>query len=124
MSEILIVDDDKTLRALIADFLNGEGYECTQADNVAQACSYLKEKKFNLTISDFDMPTESGIDLLKHVASNFPTTSFIMMSGNTDPEVKKEALSLGALAFMAKPFRFHELLNRVEDVTHCEMTLQ
>ena len=114
MGSVLIVDDDEALRTIVAEFLTRQGFECTQAGNVAQACTHLKEKEFELAISDFNMPRETGLDLLRYVASNFPAMQFIMMSGQPGMELKRQALALGALAYVPKPFRLQELLKEVE----------
>jgi DNA-binding response OmpR family regulator len=115
MPKILIVDDDELLRGMLATFLQERGYECTLAENVAKARGHLNEKKFQLTISDFNMPSESGLDLLRYVKSRSHATSFILMSAQTNEELRNEAFELGAAACIAKPFKFQELLSRVEN---------
>jgi two-component system, OmpR family, phosphate regulon response regulator OmpR len=115
MPKILIVDDDDLLRGMLADFLQEQGYECTPAENVAKARSQLSKKKFQLTISDFNMPSESGLDLLRYVKSRSNAAPFILMSAETNAELRNEALDLGAAACIAKPFRLQELLKRVEN---------
>jgi putative two-component system response regulator len=114
MGRVLIVDDDEALRTIVAEFLTWRGFKCTQAGNVAQACMHLRAKVFELAISDFNMPCETGLDLLRHVASNFPAMQFIMMSGHPGMELRKQALALGALAYVPKPFRLQDLLKEVE----------
>jgi DNA-binding NtrC family response regulator len=118
MGSVLIVDDDQLIRTLVADFLTSEGYQCTQADGVAEACRHLQQQPFELAISDFNMPRETGLDLLRYVASNFPSMHFIMMSGSPGAQLRAEALALGAAAFVAKPFKLHELLKEVESGLH------
>lgn len=114
MDRVLIVDDDEALRTLIADFLTMQGYNCTQAGDVAQACRHLEQKEFQLTISDFHMPCATGLDLLRYMTCKCPSTHFILMSGSSGVELKNEALALGAFAYVAKPFLLQELLKEVE----------
>lgn len=114
MARILIVDDDELVRCMITDVLRREGHECTPAGNVAEACSRLHLENFELTISDFNMPLQTGLDLLRYVSSNAPSTSFILISGNTDSRLRKKAIALGAVACVAKPFKLQELLSNVE----------
>jgi DNA-binding NtrC family response regulator len=114
MARILIVDDDELMRCMITDVLRGEGHECTPAGNVAEARNRLHAESFELTISDFNMPSQTGLDLLRFVSSNSPSTSFILISGNTDSSLRKKALALGAVACVAKPFELQELLSNVE----------
>jgi DNA-binding response OmpR family regulator len=116
MPKILIVDDDELLGGMLADFLQEQGYECTPVENVAKARGHLNKEAFQLTISDFNMPSESGLDLLRYVKSRSHATSFILMSAQTNEALRNEALELGAVACLAKPFKFQELLRRVENV--------
>jgi len=118
MHKILIVDDDDVLRGMLATFLQQQGYQCTLAENVAKACGHLSKKNFQLTISDFNMPSESGLDLLRYVKSRSHATSFILMSAETNEELRNEALELGAAACIAKPFKLQELLRIVEDALY------
>lgn len=114
MPRILIVDDDELLRGMLADFLQEQGYECTPADNVANARGHLSTKKFQLTISDFNMPSETGLDLLRYVKSSSRDTSFILISSEANAGLRNMALDLGAAACIAKPFKLQELLRGVE----------
>lgn len=114
MHKILIVDDDDLLRGTLADFLREQGYECTPAENVAKARGHLNHDDFQLTISDFNMPLESGLDLLRYVKSRSHQTPFILMSSETDAGLRSKALNLGAIACLAKPFKLHDLLMGVQ----------
>lgn len=114
MARILIVDDDELTRDIIADFLANQGHDCTPAENVTEACRHLHRKNFELTISDFNMPVQTGLDLLRYVSSNSPATSFILISGEITSCLRKKALALGAVACVAKPFELKELLHNVE----------
>jgi len=114
MARILIVDDDELVRCMITDVLRMKGHECTPAENVAEACRRLNLEHFELTISDFNMPSQTGLDLLRYVSSNAPTTSFILISGSADSCLRRKAIALGAVACVAKPFQLQELLSNVE----------
>jgi CheY-like chemotaxis protein len=59
-----------------------------------------------LILLDIALPGMTGIELLKRIRSIMPTTRVIMVSGNTDPVLAREALELGALACVDKPFDF------------------
>ena len=116
MPNILIVDDDELLRGMLATFLQQQGYECTPVESVAKARGHLSKETFHLTISDFNMPAESGLDLLRYVKSKSHATSFILMSAHSNEKLRSEAFELGAAACMDKPFKLQELLRRVESV--------
>jgi two-component system, OmpR family, phosphate regulon response regulator OmpR len=115
MPNILIVDDDELLRGMLATFLQQQGYECTPVESVAKARGHLNKKTYQLILSDYNMPSESGLGLLRYVKSGSHATSFILMSAETNEELRIEALELGAAACIAKPFMLHDLLKRVEN---------
>lgn len=117
MAEILIVDDDETLLSVLDDFLRMEGYGCTTASSVAQARNHLEGKGFDLVISDFNMPRETGIDLLRYVRSECPDTAFVMMTATNDAELKRSVLEMGAQAFVSKPFKLSGFLPNVMSCT-------
>lgn len=114
MARILVVDDNDALRSLIVDFLRFQGHECAEATNVAQARKHLAEKRFDLAVSDLEMPSESGLDLLRYIMVRSPSTCFIMMSGSFDRNLKRKAMRMGARDFLAKPFRLNDLLRLVQ----------
>ncbi len=114
MPKILIVDDDDLLRGMLADFLREQGYECIPAENVEKARGYLNRNRFELTLSDFNMPLESGLDLLRYVKASRFDTPFILMSSEADAGLKREALGLGAAACLAKPFKLQDLLTGIQ----------
>ena len=115
MPKILIVDDDELLGGMLADFLQQQGYDCTPVENVAKARGHLNKEAFHLTISDFNMPSESGLDLLRYVKSRSQDTPFILMSSEANAGLRNEARDLGAAACIAKPFRLQELLRGVKN---------
>jgi two-component system, OmpR family, phosphate regulon response regulator OmpR len=123
VARILVVDDDEIMRWMLTDFLRSQGHDCTPAENVVEACSHLLKRSFELTISDFNMPSQTGLDLLKYVSSHSPSTSFILISAETDCCLRQKALELGAVACMVKPFKLKELLIQVESVLHANSTI-
>jgi len=113
MAAILLVDDDDLFRSLVGMFLDTAGHVCSEAVSVAQARAWLMTKKFDLVLSDFNMPRETGLDLLRHVQGEYPATPFIMITGETNPAVRREALNMGAQECIIKPFRMWSLLKSV-----------
>jgi DNA-binding NtrC family response regulator len=106
----LIVDDDATFRFIVKDFLEMNGYKCVEAGNVAQARRQLRWNRFDLILSDLNMPKESGFDLLGHVVSSYPLTPFALVTANGDEGICTQALKLGACAYLGKPCRLNALL--------------
>lgn len=114
MAKILVVDDNDALRSIIVDFLRMHGHECDEAATAAQARTRLVEKKFDLALSDLQMPCESGLDLLRYVVAGFPSTCFVLMSGSFDRDIRRRAMGMGALRCLSKPFKLTELLRIVQ----------
>ncbi len=107
---ILIVDDDETVRSMLTRMLGRNGYECESAGNGAEAREALANASFDLALCDLNMPGESGLELVEHVASAHPETATIMVTGADDSEIAEKALALGTYGYVIKPFYNTELL--------------
>lgn len=110
---IMIVDDNESMRILIRDILENEGYKnVVEAENGVSACKILKERKIDLILSDWNMPGMTGLELLKKVRSNKRTaqTTFIMVSVEGLDGYVDKALKEGASDFVTKPFKVDDLL--------------
>ena len=116
MAAILLVDDDDLFRSLVGMFLDTVGYVCSQAVSVTQARAWLMTKQFDLILSDFNMPRESGLDLLEYVSVEHPETPFIMMTGESSPAIRRRALEMGARECLTKPFRLNGLVTTLKQV--------
>lgn len=75
MAKILIVDDDEDLLRLRGEYLQSVGLQHDLAVSAEQALNRLKRSRYDLLVSDFSMPGESGLDLLHYVSSMYPETS-------------------------------------------------
>lgn len=121
MAAILLVDDDEGLRFLVAEYLSSAGHDCTQAGTVAQARLRLSSRRFDMIVSDFNMPRESGLDLLQLVLSEYGGTLFIMMTGDESIEIRRKALKMGAYECIRKPFKLSDLLTFISRVLSQEI---
>ncbi len=113
MAKLLIVDDDKGFLFLMGEYLESFGFDVELVDNTAKARNRLKRGRFDLVISDFNMPGESGLDLFRHISSMYPRLRFILMSGCNDPRVRREALGMGCSGYLEKPFKFTDLIRMI-----------
>lgn len=111
---ILIVDDEEMLRELLAKILRKEGYEIDTACDGETAQEKLRQKKYDLMISDVKMPRMNGFELLKIAKNEFPELGVIMMTGYGDSYTVKDALLLGADEYITKPFKSFEVTLVVE----------
>ena len=107
---ILIVDDDETVRSMLTRMLGRNGYECASAENGAEARKALAGGQFDLALCDLNMPGESGLELVEHVAVAYPETATIMVTGADDSVIAEKALALGTYGYVIKPFYNNELL--------------
>jgi DNA-binding NtrC family response regulator len=115
MNKALLVDDDEDLLFLIGEYLEAYGIEFDLAESAAQARMRLKYSEYDLIISDLNMPGESGFDLYRSVSSRYPGLPFILMSGNRDPRLRREAVSMGICNFLEKPFLLSDLKRIITD---------
>jgi putative two-component system response regulator len=107
---ILIVDDDDTVRSMLTRMLGRHGYGCESAANGAEAREALATSLFDLALCDLNMPGESGLELVEHVAAEHPETATIMVTGADDSLIAEKALELGTYGYVIKPFYNNELL--------------
>lgn len=102
--KILVVDDEKLVRDFIVETLKRKNYEVEAADSGQKALNALKERTFDLVISDMKMPDLTGIDLLKKIKEIAPETLVIIITAYGTVENAVEAMRLGAFNYLIKPF--------------------
>jgi CheY-like chemotaxis protein len=111
--KILIVEDEQDLLDIFEECLLNLGAIVTKANNGEVAFDCLENLKFDLIISDIEMPKLDGIGLLKKINSTFRTPPiFLFLSGNQDFNLK-ELLSLGAKDLIPKPFEINKLIDTI-----------
>lgn len=110
---VLVVEDDAGLREALIDTLMLSGIECVEADSAEAAVMLLKQTKFSLVVSDVQMGSMSGLDLLRTIKLNYPDLPVLMMTAYATIDDAVEAMRLGAIDYMAKPFAPEVLLNMV-----------
>jgi PAS domain S-box-containing protein len=117
-ANILVVDDEGSIRELSRQILKTQGYRCHTASNASHARELLKKDHFDLILSDVNMPGESGLDFLKFVLTQYPRTAVIVVSIMGDPEVAESALNMGVYGYLLKPFTPNEMLLQVANALH------
>lgn len=115
MTNILVVDDDEPIRRLLNRTLSGIDYTCTLAGDVAEARKYLDKQPFDIALCDVNMPGESGIDLARHIRSEYKDTAVIILTGRDDPETVDAAMEAGTYGYIIKPFDPNELIINVRN---------
>lgn len=118
MYRILMVDDNEEFVKVQKLIFEVFGYYCDAAYDAKQAISMLKEKAYDLIISDYKMHGMKGIDLLEYIKANFPMTDFIMMTGNENDKDREKAMELGACDYILKgddPQQLVDIVKKLND---------
>ena len=114
MARILLVDDEPSILSVLCTVLKAEDYDVVAASDGQQAIEMVRNENFDLLISDIRMSPVNGMDLLRLVHDEKPTTSVIMLTAYGSVETAIEALKLGAFDYVTKPFKVDELLITVQ----------
>jgi len=115
MSRILVVDDEQSMREMLAIMLRKEGYEIVTADGRGQAAAVLGTETVHMVITDVKLRDGDGIEILRHVKAASPETIVIVMTAFGTTEIAVAARKLGAEAYVLKPFDVDELRIVVRD---------
>ena len=113
MPRILIVDDDDAIRAMLYDLLSAT-YECNTARLAEEALQYLDVETYDAIVTDIAMPGLTGVELLKKIQEHDSATPVILISGKGSEQNPQDLISLGAFAYVTKPFNLSEIEQVVE----------
>lgn len=114
-SRILIVEDQDGPREVLATLLRPQ-YQVYTADTAHAALRILHQQHVDLIIEDVGLPDLNGIDLLRELLSQYDRNAkVIMVSGAGTLQSAQDAMKLGAVAYLLKPFNIEELLVLVHD---------
>ncbi len=111
---VLVVDDEKFIRDIIADFLGMEGYIVRTAEDGTSAVNELERARYDMVISDLKMPKMGGLDLLHEVTRAHPDTLTVIMTGFGTVETAIDAMKRGAYDYILKPFKVEEVVHIVQ----------
>jgi len=109
VKRILVIDDEPSMREMLAIMLEKERYEVVTAASRAEASQVLARRSVDLVITDLRLPDGDGIEILRHVRSGSPETVVILMTAYGSTETAVAALKLGAHDYLIKPFEVDEL---------------
>lgn len=117
---MLIVDDEKNIRFTLHQALEPLEIEIDTAVNGEEALEKLKHKKYALILLDLKMPGIHGMEVLRYISQNFPETRVIIISAYGTIDSAVEAMKLGAVDFLQKPFAPVEIRNITSKVLQRE----
>ncbi|HTO95280.1 MAG TPA: PAS domain S-box protein [Bacteroidota bacterium] len=115
---ILVVEDEDALRNLLTELLQSYGYRVIQAaDGIAGLDRFTRHRdEISAVITDMGLPRMSGQDLFSRIREIDPASCIVLASGYLDPELKSRLFSLGAKAFLQKPYQPGEILRVIRGV--------
>ena len=119
MKNVLIVEDSKAIRSMIRVSLEeAGGFFAVEAGNGFEALKNLPTRRFDLIITDINMPDINGLELIGFVKSNpaYKDLPLIIVSTEKSDEDKKRGMALGASGYVVKPFTREELMAAVKNV--------
>jgi len=108
-----VIDDDQGVRESMERMLRGAGYSVQSAESGEEGLTLARGNAFDVILSDMRMPGISGIDVLQKLRAQRVDSAFIVMTGFGTVDSAVEAMKLGAVDFVQKPFFRDELLMRV-----------
>lgn len=108
----LIVDDSSTMRKIVSIALNGAGYTWEEAENGRLGLEKMLLGGIDLVLLDINMPEMNGIEFLEAKAkvAGIASVPVVVLTTQDEKELQEKAMSLGAKAFLVKPFKKEELL--------------
>ena len=109
MKRVLVVDDEQSMRELLAIMLRKDGFDVVAAESRTQAAAVLARGPVDLIVTDVKLPDGDGIEILRHVKAAAPETVVIVMTAFGSTETAVAALKLGAYDYLIKPFDVDEL---------------
>jgi PAS domain S-box-containing protein len=112
---ILIVEDEPSLRALLAEYVRESGYHVLEAASVQEAIATAIGQKLDLLVTDIVMPGGSGQTLASALSVSHPGLRIIFMSGYTDYTSLQEATSQPGVMFVPKPFTLKHMLEKIHE---------
>lgn len=118
MASILAVDDSTSMRQMVAFTLKGAGHEVTEAADGQEALNIAKAKKFDLVITDVNMPKMDGIKLTRELRSlpQFKFTPILTLTTESSADKKQAGKEAGATGWIVKPFNPDQLLATIKKV--------
>ncbi|MEI7995652.1 MAG: response regulator [Methylococcaceae bacterium] len=113
---ILIIDDDRRHRVLLANYLETHGFDTLMAEDAIEMKKQLERFHFDLLVLDIEMPGEDGISICRRLRAEGDKTPILFLTGRSNTLDRVLGLELGADDYLAKPFEPLELVARVRAI--------
>lgn len=110
-TRILVVEDDVRLRNLLVESIMLEGYQPKAAESAEEAIEFLKDEKFDILLTDVNLPGKSGLELLPIARQYNPNLYALVLTGFGTIDTAVQAMKLGASDFLSKPIALKDLIS-------------
>jgi len=100
---VVVVDDDAELRSITSEYLRSHGVEVIEATNGLEALLYFMRSRPAAVVLDLQMPRLGGLDALKRMVAYDPAVHVVVVTGEANADLRRQAIALGAKAALAKP---------------------
>ncbi|MEM1348543.1 MAG: sigma-54 dependent transcriptional regulator [Myxococcota bacterium] len=118
MTRVLVVDDEENIRDFVAEALELDGYEVTEAENGAIALEVLRRESMDVVVTDLKMPVMDGHELARAVQKDYPNIQVIVITAHGTVSSAVTAMKMGATDYLQKPIKLKELRRVVRDAAH------
>lgn len=105
---VLILDDERAICKTLEEFFRARGFVAASAFSGEEALTRLKEGPVDLVLIDILLPGIHGLEVLRHVKQLHPQARVAIITGLEDPELRAKAKTVGADAYITKPFNFSD----------------
>lgn len=122
---VLIVEDNASMRSLLVTLLSGEGYTVAgQLEDGNTLMAEIRRVKPGIVCLDYQLPGRDGLSLLEEINSNFPEIDVLFMTGSEDADIERKAADAGASGFLRKPFGQKQILDELQQVREVRQQAQ
>jgi len=116
MKPVLIVEDENIMRESLRDWLKEEGYEVDTAESGEEALQKIGEKEFGVAVLDLKLPGKDGLEVLREATAQNPKFKGVIITAYPSVETAVEAMKIGAVSYIVKPFAPDALEKAIEKV--------
>lgn len=115
-TQILFLEDEPTIREVLAEYMKMQNYEVTEAEDGQRALALLKEREFDMAVLDIMVPEVSGLEVLAYIKEHRSGMATIMLTALDDEKTQVQAFNLYADDYVIKPVSPIILLKRMETI--------
>jgi len=123
MAKVLLVDDEKDFRDVLAQRMSNQGLDVDTAESGPRAIEMIDSKLYDAVIVDLAMPEMDGLETLKRLLKKQPNLQIIVLTGQASVAKGVEAMKMGAVDFLEKPAKIESLVKKIEQAEEATMTL-